>query len=144
MSYIKNTWANGDVITAAKLNNIEDGIDSIQADPYPGYDLVFKYLGSPLSSIDLTKLTIVKGNIEDCSQVLADGAPVKAMLVCLYPYSEGDDINECLSYNSSFFNLAYDAIVLACSAQTNGEKRSCTIIYDSYYEVSDMTFEPWA
>ena len=26
MSYSKTTWANGDVITAAKLNNIEDGI----------------------------------------------------------------------------------------------------------------------
>lgn len=26
MTYTKNTWANGDVITAAKLNNIEDGI----------------------------------------------------------------------------------------------------------------------
>ena len=26
MTYVKNTWANGDVITAAKLNNMEDGI----------------------------------------------------------------------------------------------------------------------
>lgn len=26
MTYTKNTWANGDVITAAKLNNIENGI----------------------------------------------------------------------------------------------------------------------
>ena len=26
MTYTKNTWANGDVITAAKLNNMEDGI----------------------------------------------------------------------------------------------------------------------
>ena len=27
MSYEKNTWANGDVITAQKLNNIEQGIE---------------------------------------------------------------------------------------------------------------------
>lgn len=26
MAYTKNTWANGDTITAAKLNNMEDGI----------------------------------------------------------------------------------------------------------------------
>jgi len=26
MSYIKNTWSDGDVITAVKINNIEDGI----------------------------------------------------------------------------------------------------------------------
>lgn len=29
MSYTKQTWANGDVITADKLNHIEDGIDGI-------------------------------------------------------------------------------------------------------------------
>lgn len=28
MSYDKNTWAKGDVITAAKLNNMENGIES--------------------------------------------------------------------------------------------------------------------
>ena len=28
MSYTKQTWANGDVITADKLNHIEDGINS--------------------------------------------------------------------------------------------------------------------
>lgn len=28
MSYIKQTWANGDIITAEKLNHIEDGIAS--------------------------------------------------------------------------------------------------------------------
>lgn len=27
MSYTKNTWANGNVITAAKLNHMEDGIE---------------------------------------------------------------------------------------------------------------------
>ncbi len=30
MDYIKTTWKNGDVITAEKLNNIEDGIDGIR------------------------------------------------------------------------------------------------------------------
>jgi len=28
MSYVKNTWATGDVVTADKLNHIEDGIAS--------------------------------------------------------------------------------------------------------------------
>jgi len=26
MSYVKNTWSDGDVITATKINNIENGI----------------------------------------------------------------------------------------------------------------------
>lgn len=29
MSYVKNTWTAGDVITAEKLNRIEDGVASI-------------------------------------------------------------------------------------------------------------------
>lgn len=28
MSYVKNTWASGDVITAQKLNNLENGVES--------------------------------------------------------------------------------------------------------------------
>lgn len=32
MSYTKNTWSNGDVITAEKLNNMETGIDSVTPD----------------------------------------------------------------------------------------------------------------
>lgn len=36
MSYTKNTWATGDTITAAKLNNMEDGIEAA------GYDAVIR------------------------------------------------------------------------------------------------------
>lgn len=32
MSYTKQTWANGDIITAAKLNHMEDGIAGVDAD----------------------------------------------------------------------------------------------------------------
>ena len=32
MSYEKQTWQNGDVITAAKLNHIENGIDAVDND----------------------------------------------------------------------------------------------------------------
>lgn len=31
MSYQKTTWADGDVITAAGLNNIEDGIETLDS-----------------------------------------------------------------------------------------------------------------
>lgn len=30
MSYVKNKWSDGDVITADKLNNIENGIENEQ------------------------------------------------------------------------------------------------------------------
>ena len=31
MSYVKNTWKNGDTVTAAKLNNMENGIASVDS-----------------------------------------------------------------------------------------------------------------
>ena len=34
MSYEKQTWANGDVITAEKLNHIEDGVASASGEEY--------------------------------------------------------------------------------------------------------------
>lgn len=33
MTYVKNTWASGDVITAAKLNNIEDALEEFSNIP---------------------------------------------------------------------------------------------------------------
>lgn len=40
MAYVKNEWATGDVITADKLNNIENGIENEQVGPAgaPGKD----------------------------------------------------------------------------------------------------------
>lgn len=40
MAYVKNEWATGDVITADKLNNIENGIENEQVGPagVPGKD----------------------------------------------------------------------------------------------------------
>ena len=35
MAYNKNTWQNGDKITAEKLNNIEDGIANITTGAFP-------------------------------------------------------------------------------------------------------------
>lgn len=36
MAYDKTTWASGDVITADKLNHIEDGIEGVVADQEAG------------------------------------------------------------------------------------------------------------
>ena len=36
MSYTKQTWQTGDIITAEKLNHIEDGIEGLN-----GYDIIF-------------------------------------------------------------------------------------------------------
>lgn len=57
MSYTKTTWSNGDVITAAKLNNLEDGTEA--------NDLEISDLKSDLStsaSIDGTGLITFKND----------------------------------------------------------------------------------
>ena len=40
MSYTKHTWANGDVITATKLNEMESGIDEASSGESPGGILI--------------------------------------------------------------------------------------------------------
>ena len=40
MSYTKHTWTNGDVITATKLNEMENGIDEASSGESPGGILI--------------------------------------------------------------------------------------------------------
>ena len=41
MSYTKHTWVDGEVITADKLNNIEEGIEGVQeSEPAPSAFIV--------------------------------------------------------------------------------------------------------
>ena len=47
MSYEKQTWQNGDIITAQKLNHIEDGIPNVEAIKI----FTFNYLSIPANTI---------------------------------------------------------------------------------------------
>lgn len=60
MSYTKNTWANGDVITAAKLNHMEDGIEG--AGGGGGYDAVI-VLG--VDEEEQPTITVESGSFSD-------------------------------------------------------------------------------
>ncbi len=50
MSYTPTTWATGDTITAAKLNNIEDGI----ANAGGGWDAIIRLTHAENSGYDTT------------------------------------------------------------------------------------------
>lgn len=66
MTYVKQTWTTGDVITAEKLNNIEDGIESADE----GISPYFKIIGTP--NEDGTAITLDKTYAE-IAQALANG-----------------------------------------------------------------------
>lgn len=82
MSYTRHTWTDPETITAAKLNNIEDGIEeAAQSGGGGGYDLVIDY---DLSS---RVCTIVSGNILDCEDKVDNGELVNAIAVIRNVYS---------------------------------------------------------
>lgn len=77
MSYIPNTWSTGDTITAAKLNNIEQGIASVENNNNNnngGWDAeVYCYhednSGTPY------QFTIVSGTFSDLNTMLTNKQP---------------------------------------------------------------------
>ena len=76
MSYTKQTWANGDIITAAKLNHMEDGIAGVEAD---------------VSSLDTKLLASMPHDTASGSIAsFPDGAaaPVKALTVAVEPVQD--------------------------------------------------------
>ena len=54
MSYSKNTWANGDTITAAKMNHMESGIEAAAAAAGGAYKVTFSVSGGATLVADKT------------------------------------------------------------------------------------------
>lgn len=85
MSYTKNTWANGDVITAAKLNHMEDGIEGAGS----GYDAVIRLTHAESSADDsTTSLTpsIVSGTFDQLHDKISDGGYPLIMIEYYHPW----------------------------------------------------------
>lgn len=119
MSYIKNTWVSGERITAAKLNNMEDGIES--ASTSGGLTLYGPYKAFNSQSYSIT---VSPGNL---TTVYLD-------------YVEDVDGNECnadiVSQSAAFFipvflNLGNDGKV-----HLGGLSYPCLEPYDGSYSYS--------
>lgn len=83
MSYEKHTWVNNETITAAKMNNIEDGIEEAAQSGGGGYDLVIvKNNRTPA-----TTWTIASGDILECEDKMDAGGIVNGLLVILGSFS---------------------------------------------------------
>lgn len=70
MSYIKQTWANGDVISAAKLNHMEDGIAGAGGVLYVGTTdgHIDKTWQEVYNALDVNTIVIVKGEYQEVYQ----------------------------------------------------------------------------
>lgn len=67
MSYNKTTWINGDIITAQKLNNIEDGIENVNGGA----------LSSPFIELVIKDNTLISHSWEEIlSLVVGNGADI--------------------------------------------------------------------
>ena len=74
MNYDKQTWQTGEVITANKLNHMEDGIEAAGG----GYDLVFE---TNSDSVDeSTEATLKSGSYADAAAKFLNGGYVTALV----------------------------------------------------------------
>ena len=137
MSYTPNTWANGDVITAAKLNHIENGIAE-------SYDLVILVDGNDnghsWATFTTSDCTIITGNILDCEDKLDNDEPVNAIAIVngYWSYTpSGSNTNKMADYLSlDFFEAPYkllhfSGMFTSGTNNTGFNARGVTIGYDA-------------
>lgn len=83
MSYEKHTWVNNETITAAKLNNIEDGIEEAAQSGGGGYDLVI--LGTTAEDSQYiwtaSDFSVVSGSLAACEQKVLNNEPVNGLVI---------------------------------------------------------------
>lgn len=96
MSYDKNTWAKGDVITANKLNHIEDGIENAGGG---GGVLVCTENGTVLDhtwqEIHDADFAIVLATTEEDGNIVQYRDPIKT----IFEQSDGYYVNSLVSDN---------------------------------------------
>ena len=79
MSYTRHTWVDNETITAAKLNNIEDGIEEAAWSGGGGYDIIIESRGYFLS--DGASDYTVTGSILDCEDKVDAGEPISGLCI---------------------------------------------------------------
>ena len=107
MSYTPHTWVNNETITAAKLNNIEDGVQEAAQSGGGGYDAEFTIYHSNNSS-DPYVLTRVSGDFATLKAMYDNGsAPIFLVRVNdNMGYTWGATTTVALyDYSNNFINL---------------------------------------
>lgn len=137
MSYAKRTWVNGEVITAEKLNHMEDGIEGAGGG---GYDLVitvdcgsYDYYNE-VGEIPIANYTIASGSIESCEEKIANGQPVNVFLGYYQKYGDvnAPNILYCEMYISCF-SVAYRIMEFSGGV--------LKVKYSSNYELDELIWD---
>ena len=120
MSYTKQTWTNGDLITASKLNHIEDGISDAGA----GFDVVIKIDKMPWDeNLTDSDLHLVKGSYSACVAKITAVQPITA---CVFAIDGGEELstscvfvfvspNNDVVYFTAMYTNSVDSVTLAMS-----------------------------
>lgn len=137
MSYTKQTWATGDVITATKLNHIENGIENSKA-----YDAVILLTHADSSDYDsTTSLTpsIIEGSYEACAQKL-DNNMIPTILITFkhlgYLYKWTCPITQISYYTTNvsvpfFAFFPYGPWNTSTNPNSNVERFSSSLYWDA-------------
>lgn len=129
MAYEKNTWASGDVVTSAKLNHMENGIEAASSP----YDLVIVAATEgidTIADIPSSAYHITHGSIEACEQKIANMEPVNVFLGWYESYSsELPNIVYPCKIPLNDFSVAYRYIDFGYAPR---------IMYTSGYEIDDV------
>ena len=130
MAYEKNTWASGDVVTSAKLNHMENGIEAASSP----YDLVIvaEAEDGDVASVPISDYHITYGSIEACEQKIANMEPVNVFLGVYQAY-DADTPNILGSWYLSGFDAYYREI-----KWNNSE---IIITYTSNYEFNAIIWD---
>ena len=132
MAYEKNTWASGDVVTSAKLNHMENGIEAASS-PYDAE-----------ISIDLAQLgddpeyTIISGNFASLLALFNDG---KAPNI-LVRYTIGNDPISASNMTTLLYNGQNYTIPFFCF-HTGWLSTEDTLDWHSYRWTAEDVIEVW-
>lgn len=124
MSYVKTVWANGDIITAAKLNNMESGIEAANApEAVPTLTITWTNGGDTL--------TIPKAEID----YIASNCPSKIKQIDI---EEGSD--PVIGY-SSLAGSGPDSVIYTRVESSDPASQTITLCVALSITSSDVYFE---
>lgn len=112
MSYTPRTWTSGEVITAAKLNNIETGI-SEAAQSGGGYDAIVRMYHSN-NSADDWEYTIESGTFANLQSMVSDNIAPNILVRCF------DSLNDvfCATSAVAIYGIENDNISFSAKMPT--------------------------